>query len=341
LPAEVAGGRKAVPPHPRFQAAGLPIVSVRSVQNVLFIGLVGLGWGLLGPASKVLFAAQPGVIDGVTLAIARSAWALPLFVLAIVVSWRAAAPRLDARRWAAVIAAGLTFGLVISVVFSIAAQHTSVAHISFLIGLSPVTNTALAALVFRTGLDRRAILALVLGIAGVSLLALSHSASGTALLGDALMVVWLIAFAVYACLLRYVGTSVSTLLLMSVVGAIGMAALLVPGLLLGYGGAIAHVTATPSAGGWFFGEVVVGSTLVAPTAYAATVRRLGVAVATIGSEYFALAVGIVASLAAHEAWNPLTVVAGFILCGALAVTFAPIPSLSKPVVTRERGARVA
>jgi drug/metabolite transporter (DMT)-like permease len=128
---------------------------------------------------------------------------------------------------------------------------------------------------------------------------------------------------------------------MSMVGAIGMTALLVPGMLLGYGGAIAHVTATPSAGGWFLGEVVVGSTLVAPTAYAAAVRRLGVAVATIGSEYFALAVGIAASLVAHEAWNSMTVVAGLVLCGALAVTFAPIPSLSKPLIARERGARVA
>jgi drug/metabolite transporter (DMT)-like permease len=313
----------------------------RAVQNVAFIILVGLGWGLLGPASKIVFAAEPSVFDGVTVAVARSAWALPVFLLAIAASWRVSAPKLDGRRWAAVVAAGLVFGLVITVVFSIAAQHTSVAHISFLIGLSPVTNTALAALVFRTALDRRAVLALVLGIAGVSLLAASHNANGTALLGDALMVVWLIAFAVYACLLRYVGTRAHPLVLMSMVGAIGMAALLVPGLLLGYGGAIAHVGDTAPVGGWFFGEVVVGSTLVAPTAYAAAVRRLGVAVATIGAEYSALAVGIVASLAAREAWTPLTVVAGLILCGALAVTFAPIPSLTKSAAPRERSAPTA
>jgi drug/metabolite transporter (DMT)-like permease len=308
-------------------------VSPRSAQNVLFIGLVGLGWGLLGPASKVLFAVGPGVFDGITLAVARSAWALPVFLLAAAAGWRVAAPRLDARRWAAVIAAGLIFGLVITVVFSVAAQHTSVAHISFLIGLSPVTNTALAALVFRTVLDRRAIAALVLGVAGVSLLAASHSANGTALVGDLLMVVWLLAFAVYACLVRYVGTRVHPLMLMSLVGTIAMATLLVPGLALGYGGAIAHAADTPSIGWWFFGEVVFGSTLVAPTAYAAAVRRLGVAVATIGAEYTALAVGIAASLAAREAWTPLTVVAGVILCGALAVTFAPSPGVPRTAMS--------
>ena len=37
---------------------------------------------------------------------------------------------------------------------------------------------------------------------------------------------------------------------------------------------------------------------------------------------------IVASLAAHETWTTLTVIAGLILCGALTVTFAPIPGLA-------------
>jgi drug/metabolite transporter (DMT)-like permease len=316
-------------------------VPPRSVQNVVFIVLVGLGWGLLGPASKVLFAAEPGVFDGVTVAVARGAWALPAFLIVLAASWWLAPPRLDARRWAAIVVAGLIFGLVITVVFSIAAQHTSVAHVSFFIGLSPVSNTALAALVFRTPLDRRAVLALVLGIAGVSLLAASHNSNGTALLGDLLMVVWLIAFAIYACLLRFVGARAQPLVMMSLVGSIAMAMLAGPGVLLGYGGAIAHVgDATPVAW-WFFGEVVLGSALVAPTAYAAAVRRLGVAVATIGAEYTALAVGLAASLAAREPWTPLTVVAGLILCGALAVTFAPIPILTKAAAPRERTAPIA
>jgi drug/metabolite transporter (DMT)-like permease len=70
--------------------------------------------------------------------------------------------------------------------------------------------------------------------------------------------------------------------------------------------------------------------VIGQTAYAAAVRRLGVALATIGSEYFALAVGVAASLALHERWNPLTVVAGAIFCCALTATFAPIPALDEP-----------
>jgi hypothetical protein len=59
------------------------------------------------------------------------------------------------------------------------------------------------------------------------------------------------------------------------------------------------------------------------------VRRLGVAVATIGTEYTALFVGIIASLAAREAWTPLTALAAIAFCCALAVTFVPV-SRPKP-----------
>ena len=69
-------------------------------------------------------------------------------------------------------------------------------------------------------------------------------------------------------------------------------------------------------------------------------RRLGVAIATIGAEYTALAVGVAMSLALHEAWTVLTVVGGLVLCCALAVTFVPIPVASRRG-TRERGAVAA
>jgi drug/metabolite transporter (DMT)-like permease len=142
------------------------------------------------------------------------------------------------------------------------------------------------------------------------------------------MVVWLAAFAVYACLLRVVGARMNGVMTMALIGTIAMAALLVPGIGLGFGGAIAHATDTPQAGWWFFGEIVFGSTVIAQTTFAAAVRRLGVSVATIGVEYTALAVGVVMSLLFHEAWTPLTVAGGLVLCLALAATFVPIPWLS-------------
>ncbi len=126
----------------------------RSTVNLILVLAVGLGWGLLAPASKVLFGGEPGVFDGMTVAVARAFWALPLFLIGLGVAWRLEPPQLSARRWAYVVAAGLIFGLLVSTLYTVAAQRTSVAHISFLVGISPVTSTAVAALVFRTGLDR-------------------------------------------------------------------------------------------------------------------------------------------------------------------------------------------
>jgi drug/metabolite transporter (DMT)-like permease len=278
----------------------------------------------------VLFAAEPGIFDGYTVAVARAAWCLPIFALGLGVAWRSEPPRLDAGRWFALIGAGVLFGLAITVLFSVAAQHTSVAHISFLVGVSPVTNTVAAALAFRTPLHRRDVTALVLGVAGVALLALTHSNDRAALFGDLLMVGWLLCFAVYSCALRYVGARVNTMFLICTIGVVSMASLLALGAAFGWTRGIERVNDTPAIAGWFFGEVVLGSTLIAQPAYAAAVRRMGIALATIGAEYTALAIGIAASLAVHEPWTPLTVVAGALLCCALAATFAPIPWLVTP-----------
>jgi drug/metabolite transporter (DMT)-like permease len=180
----------------------------RAWKNLILVLVTGLGWGLLAPASKVLFAAEPRVYDGLTVAVARAAWALPFFLIGLGAAWRLDPPRLDRWRWGLIVAAGLVFGIAVSVLYTVAAQHTSVAHIAFLVGISPVTNTAVAAVVFRTGLDRRGWAALGLGVAGVALLAAGRGGGGE-LLGDALMVAWLAGFAAYACLLRAVGPGIS------------------------------------------------------------------------------------------------------------------------------------
>lgn len=275
----------------------------------------------------MLFAAEPSVFDGFSVAAARAAWSFPAFLIALIVVWRRERPRLDARQWLGLVVAGLVFGIFITVVFSVAAQHTSVAHISFFLGMSPVTSTAAAAFVFRTGLSRRDWVALGLGVAGVTLLAIGGTDDRAAFFGDALMVSWLIGFAIYGCALQYLGARVSPAMVIASVGTISMGSLLVFGLAMGWGRGIAHVADTPATAGWFFGEVVLGSTLIAQAAYAIAVRRMGVAVATIGAEYGALAVGVTASLGAHERWTILTLVAGLTFCCALAATFVPVPWL--------------
>lgn len=292
--------------------------------DVALILITGVGWGLLAPATKALFAAAPGAFDGFSVAAARGVYALPLF--AAILAWTSvrARPRPNARRLAAMAGAGLCFGIGITILFAVAAMYTSIAHLSFLIGTSPVTNSLAAALAFRLALDGRQRVALLLGIAGVALLAASRTGGPAGVFGDTLMLAWLAAFATYAVLLRYGGAGLPSTFAMGVVGVVAMSAVLgVSALIPGALRALGDVAQTPATAAWFFGEVILGSTIVAQIAYAGAVRRFGVAVATIGAEYTALVVGISYSLAAREPWSWLTVVAGALLVAALGVTFAP------------------
>jgi len=287
--------------------------------------VVGIGWGLLAPGSKALFIAEPAVFNGASLAFARAGWALPVFMVVAAVLWARERPVLSARRWIALVLAGLCYGPGIALLISLASARTSIAHISFLIGVSPVTNAAVAAIVFRTTLDRRAWLALVLGIVGVVLLAMTHRSGGASIVGDALMIAWLAGFAAYACFLKYAGEGLSSTLIMSLVGVVSTVALMLVDITSGGVRALVHVFDSLAIAVWFFGIVVVWATIVSQVAYTVAIRRMGIANATIGAEYTTLAVGIVASLAMHEPWTPLTAAAGVCFAAALAVTFVANP----------------
>jgi drug/metabolite transporter (DMT)-like permease len=310
-------------------------VKGRTLVDAALVVTVGVCWGLLAPATKALFAAGPASFDGVSVAVARAVWGLPVFALAALFLALRERPRLEPRRWLAIAAAGVVFGLGITLTFSLAAAHTSIAHISFLIGTSPVTNSAAAALAFRLPLGRRERIALALGVVGVALLAASRTGGTATLVGDGLMLLWLAGFSLYAVLLRYVGPRVSSSFTMSAVGVVALAAVMLAALALpGSFRGVGHVLDRPSTAAWFFGEILIGSTFVGQTLYAIAVRRFGVSVATIGAEYTALAVGIAISVLWHEPWSVLTIVAGLILMGALAVTFVPLPGQSMRYAAR-------
>jgi drug/metabolite transporter (DMT)-like permease len=110
-------------------------VNSTATINVALILGVALGWGLLGTASKAMFAAEPPMFDGFTVAAARAAWAFPVFAIALPVVWRIERPQLRLRQSLGLAGAGLVFGL-IAILFSMAAQHTSVAHLAFFLGIS-------------------------------------------------------------------------------------------------------------------------------------------------------------------------------------------------------------
>lgn len=299
-------------------------ISVRTIRDGVLILITGVAWGLLAPFSKLLFAAQPAAFDGPSLAVARAAWTLPFFLITLVVAWRLERPQLDRKLWLAFLACGVCFGPGFMVLYSIASAHTSVSHIAFLVGLTPVCNAACAAAVFRLPLDNVRKAALTVGFIGVALLALTKSGNGSSLAGDGVIIVWLISFAVYTTILRFITGRFGLVFVTAIVGTIGTALVTFVGVASGAGRAIAHVADSSSIGVLFFGGVVFLATFVAPPAFAQAVRRRGIAIATSGAEYTAIAVGIVFSVAIlHEVWQPLLALAGVLLLVSLALTFAP------------------
>ncbi|GAC1433818.1 MAG: hypothetical protein NVSMB5_27310 [Candidatus Velthaea sp.] len=313
---------------------------MRAARTAALVGLVtltGVGWGLLAPFSKLFFQDDPAVFNGMTLAVARAVWALPLFVFMLALSWRLERPSFSRRT--ALAFGGLGLGFVgFFVLFSVASQHTSVAHIAFLSGLAPPINAAFAALVFRTRLDAVRCIALAIGVAGVGLLALTKASDGSSIAGDALMIAWLLNFAVYATLLRTVSARYGIVFITAMTGTLATLVLTIAGVALGAGGAIAHVYDSPLLGAAFFAEIVVLSAVISPLAFATSIRRTGVAIATSGAQYMAVGVGILSSLLVlHEHWQPLLPVAGALLLASLALTFAPAGLFkSRPKSSRRR-----
>jgi drug/metabolite transporter (DMT)-like permease len=295
----------------------------RGAFDAALVIAVGIGWGLLGPATKALMHGDPVAFDGMSVVVARAVWALPVFAVIGAVLFARERPRLETKRWIAMAAGGVTYGLGITVLFSIAAGLTSISHLSFLIGASPVTNSAAAALAFRLPIGWRERTSLVLGLLGVGVLAGTHAGGSASIAGDGLMLVWLAAFALYAVLLRYIGPGISATLTMCGVGVVAMLAVIVAGLAVpGAFRGVPHVFDAPATAVWFFAEILLGSTFIGQIGYAIAVKRFGVSIATIGAEYTALMVGITTSILWRESWSPLTVLAGALLAGALGVTFA-------------------
>jgi len=57
----------------------------RGAFDAALVVSVGIGWGLLAPATKALFLATPAAFDGISVAVARAVWAFPIFLIAAAV----------------------------------------------------------------------------------------------------------------------------------------------------------------------------------------------------------------------------------------------------------------
>ncbi len=284
----------------------------------------GVGWGLLAPFSKLMFGIDAGGarFDAESLTVARAVWPLPLFALiAYLARPRGVAPtraNLAAFAFAAVL---VGFGL--NFLYQLALERTSAAHVVLLQGVAPLCLAAVDALVFRKPLDGPRRLALGLGLAGIVCISLARSGAGASLAGDAIMAVWIAVFAAYSIVTRRLTAIYSPFFVIAVAWGGGFALVAASGAgLIPF--ALQHTLASPELALLVIAGIGITSAIAAPIAHAASVRLSGMTIATAGSQYGAIATGLLLSyLLLDETLVPLTVAGAILLLLGLACTLLP------------------
>jgi len=299
--------------------------SVRSPTTLFLICLVGIGWGLVAPTTRLAFMLDPGVLNGATFTVARGTWTglawLPIF-LALVIRERRA---LDRATVARMLGLGTIWGIGVMGFYAVATERTALAHVVFSVGLTPVAAGFLSILAYGGSIDRMRRIGLVLGVLGVALLGFERSGAHASLFGDAMLPAWILAFGAYATVAAGALRYISALLVAASANVIGGALLAATAAFAPASReAIVAVALHPGLPLPFFGSIVLLGGFVAPLGYAYALGRAPVSVVTGGGQYLSIVVGVIASvLWFGEPFGPLSIAAGFMLAGSLAMTLLP------------------
>jgi drug/metabolite transporter (DMT)-like permease len=278
-------------------------------------------WGLNGIASKLLY--RDAHFDALGLIAARGVWSLPIF---LTMAYAARPERLpgaaDLRRLGML---GFCYGPIACGFLALGAQYTSGAHVSLFFSLAPPLTAVLGAAMLRERINALRALALAIGLAGAVLLATTRSATGSSLLGDALLIVQISGIAGSLVLTRSFGRRYSAVFLTGVFGSIGMAGIAFAGILGGGAHTILDVWRDPATALWFFGEIVLGLSIYSQVAQAYALRALGAGTTAVLASYGSLIVGLVAAIVIlHERLAPAGIVAGMLMAVSLGLALVPV-----------------
>jgi drug/metabolite transporter (DMT)-like permease len=297
--------------------------ALQTTFAVLAVLSAAVFWAGNGIGSKILFRPGGAHFDAVGLFTARAAWSLPIF---LVLAWlgRPARPpdRADRLR---LLGLGLAFGPGACGFLALGAQYTSGAHIMLLMTLVPAVTAALGAVFLHERITRIQTAALVIGLAGTALLTLTRSTTGSSLAGDLLELVQVLALGVMFVLTRTLGGRYTPIFITGVNCAIGMAALLAIGTLLGRLDSVTQpLTRNASTLGWFFGEIVIGLSIYSQFAQAYALRTLDAATFSLMISYATLVIGLIGSVwLLGERIAPSGYAAGVLLAIALGLSLSP------------------
>ena len=313
---------------------------MRSPVTLALLALVGLGWGLVAPTTRLALDLDPRVLDGATFTVARGTWTalawLPIF-LALLARERAS---LDRATFARMLALGAIWGPGVMGLLAIATERTALAHVVFGVGLTPVAAGCFAILAYGGTIDRTRRIGLGLGVLGVALLGFERSGAHATLAGDAVLLVWIVVFGLYATLAAGTVRRISALLVTACANVVGgtllaSTALVVPA----SRHAIVAVATHPGLPLPFFAYIVFLGGVVAPLAYSYALGRAPISIVTGGAQYLSIVVGVsVAILWFGEPFGPLSIAAGLVLAASLAATLLPTRARSSAARPRRTAA---
>jgi len=300
---------------------------VRSPLTLVLVALIGLGWGVVAPTTRLALNLDPRALDGATFTVARGTWTglawLPVF-LVLLARERAS---LDRATWWRMLALGAIWGPGVMGFFAVATQRTALAHVVFSVGLTPVAAGLFSILAYGGTIDRTRRIGLALGVLGVALLGFERSGAHATLAGDAFLLAWIVVFGLYATIAAGTVRRISALLVTASANVVGGTLLAATALVFPAARhAIVAVATHPGLPLPFFASIILLGGLVAPLAYSYALGRAPVSIVTGGAQYLSIVVGVVVSILwFREPFGPLSIAAGIVLAASLAVTLAPTP----------------
>ncbi|MBD5656933.1 MAG: EamA family transporter [Candidatus Eremiobacteraeota bacterium] len=287
--------------------------------------VTGIGWGLIAPTTRLAFTLDPRILDGASLTVARGTWTALAWLVPFVVLVARERRTIDRGAVLRALALGALWGPGVMGLFAIATQRTALAHVVFSVGLTPISASLFAIVVYGGTIDAPRRASLLLGACAVAVLGLERTAAHASLLGDLSLLGWIVAFGLYATVAVGAMQRHSPLFVAACANTVG-------GTMLAFGSvfvsrwreATLAVATRPDLAGPFFGEIVVLGGFVAPLAYSYALRRAPVPVVTGGSQYLSLATGTVAAIVLFkEPFGPATIVAGILLGLSLGLSLVP------------------
>jgi drug/metabolite transporter (DMT)-like permease len=286
-------------------------------------------FGLNATATKVLYdPATPSHIDPVGLITARSFWTLPLF-LALALATRPSGFAPSRKDIAIFLLSGFCYGPATTGMYALAMGHTSAAHAVLFSSLAPPFATALAAIFLHERLQAIRLVAIGVGILGGGLLAVSHSSNGATPVGDAMIFVQVIMWAVMVLSVRILTRTYRPLFTAGVMGTLGS-------LILVVAGASAHRLDAALLPLRYFDirtvlafdlELVVLLSIAGQVCQSVALRILTITPTSTVISYGSIFFGLLGSfLIVNEHLGSTEILAGLLLVIALALALVPIPA---------------